>query len=87
MSKSLPKKTPSADTDALDFEQALAELEALVSRMEGGELSLEDALAQFERGIALTRRCQDALKTAELRVKKLVDKPGGEPELEPFQDD
>lgn len=87
MSKSLPKKTPSADTDALDFEQALGELEALVSRMEGGELSLEDALAQFERGIALTRRCQDALKTAELRVKKLVDKPGGEPELEPFQDD
>ncbi len=86
MSKSLPKKTPSADTDALDFEQALGELEALVSRMEGGELSLEDALAQFERGIALTRRCQDALKTAELRVKKLVDKPGGEPELEPFQD-
>jgi len=76
-----PKKTASADT--LDFEQALAELDALVTRMEQGELSLEDALAQFERGIALTRQCQEALKTAELRVQKLVEKQG-QPALEPF---
>jgi exodeoxyribonuclease VII small subunit len=54
-----------------DFETAMAELEALVQRMEGGELTLEDSLKEFERGVQLTRLCQDALKTAEQRVKLL----------------
>lgn len=54
-----------------DFEQALAELEGLVQRMESGELSLETSLQEFERGVQLTRICQDALKTAEQRVKVL----------------
>lgn len=54
-----------------DFETAMTELEALVQRMEGGELSLEDSLKEFERGIKLTRICQDALKVAEQRVKLL----------------
>ena len=54
-----------------DFEAALAELEGLVQRMEGGELSLEDSLQEFERGVQLTRICQDALKAAEQRVKTL----------------
>ena len=53
------------------FETALAELEGLVQRMEGGELSLEDSLQEFERGVQLTRICQDALKVAEQRVKLL----------------
>lgn len=54
-----------------DFETALAELEGLVQRMEGGELSLEDSLQEFERGVQLTRICQDALKVAEQRVRTL----------------
>jgi exodeoxyribonuclease VII small subunit len=54
-----------------DFETAMAELEALVQRMEGGELTLEDSLKEFERGVQLTRLCQDALKAAEQRVKLL----------------
>lgn len=56
----------------IDFEVALAELEALVGKMEAGSLSLEDSLAAFERGIKLTRSCQAALRSAELRIKALT---------------
>ena len=56
----------------VDFEASLAELEALVGKMETGELSLEDSLEAFERGVALTRRCQAALEKAELRIKALM---------------
>ena len=58
--------------EPLDFEAALAELEALVQRMETGSLSLEESLAAFERGVQLTRQCQTALQQAELRVKALM---------------
>lgn len=61
-----------ASTAAPDFERSLAELEALVTRMEKGDLSLEDSLAQFERGIALSRHCQQALKAAEQKIDMLV---------------
>ncbi len=60
----------------LDFEAALAELEALVGRMEEGEMTLEQSLSDFERGIALTRTCQQALTAAEQKVSLLVDKDG-----------
>lgn len=60
-----------------DFEAALAELEKIVERMESGEQSLEDALKSFQRGIELTRTCQQALKQAEQRVEKLVEKNDG----------
>ena len=71
---------------APDFEQALEDLEALVARMEKGDLPLEEALAHFERGIELTRRCQSALKDAELKVQMLVERDG-KPALEPFDED
>lgn len=58
--------------EPLDFEAALAELEALVGQLEGGTLSLEDSLAAFERGVKLTRTCQSALRSAELRIKALT---------------
>ncbi len=60
-----------------DFEAALEELEALVERMEGGELSLDESLAAFERGIHLTRRCQQALTRAEQRVQTLLEQGDG----------
>lgn len=66
-----------------DFEAALAELAALVERMEKGDLSLDDSLKTFERGIALTRTCQEALQNAELRVRKLT----AEGTLEPMDID
>lgn len=55
-----------------DFEKALIELEDLVERMEQGEISLEESLKCFERGIALTRACQKALSEAEQKVKILL---------------
>lgn len=61
---------------SLNFEQSLEELEVLVEDMESGELSLEDSLAAFERGIKLTRECQTALQAAEQRVQKLISENG-----------
>jgi len=65
----------STDDELADvaFEAALAELESLVEKMETGELSLEESLAAFERGVKLTRHCQAALKSAELKVKVLTE--------------
>lgn len=68
------KKKEAADELAeISFESALEELESLVEKMETGELSLEDSLAAFERGVKLTRHCQSSLKAAELKVKVLTE--------------
>jgi exodeoxyribonuclease VII small subunit len=56
-----------------DFETALAELENLVNQMETGDLTLEHSLAAFERGVRLTRQCQAALRSAELRIRQLTE--------------
>ena len=68
------------------FERALAELEATVEKLEHGELALEDALRQFERGIALARDCQAALKQAEQKVEILMQKSAAATP-EPFEPD
>lgn len=59
-----------------DFEAALVELENLVEVMETGEITLEESLAHFERGIKLTRQCQQALKQAEQKVRILMQDNG-----------
>ncbi len=66
-------QTAAEPSQIAEFEKSLDELEQLVSRMEQGELSLDDSLKSFERGIALYRNCQNALEQAELRVKLLYD--------------
>lgn len=66
-----------------DFEAALAELEKLVEKMEGGEQTLEEALQSFQRGIELTRACQQGLKEAEQRVEQLLQE-NGETRIEPY---
>ncbi len=68
------------------FETSLARLEQLVEQMEKGDLTLEASLTTFEEGIKLTRECQQALKTAEQKVKLLLEK-NGTVEEHPFQDD
>jgi exodeoxyribonuclease VII small subunit len=65
------------DTNELAFEGALDELEALVVRLEAGDLVLEQALATFERGVALSRRCAELLERAEQRIDELVRTQGG----------
>ena len=68
------------------FEEALNELESLVETLEQGDLSLEESLKSFERGVALTRTCQQALKDAEQKIQILSEaSPNAEPE--PFQRD
>ena len=57
-----------------DFESALHELESIVERMEKGELTLEESLQQFERGVLLTRTCQQSLHDAEQKVQILLKK-------------
>lgn len=69
-----------------DFEQSLLELEALVAKLEQGDVPLEDALKTFERGVALTRQCQTALRTAQQKVEVLLARNGDE-SIEPLAND
>lgn len=62
--------------EALTFEQSMQELEAIVAKMEQGELPLEDALQSFERGIQLARLSQQKLKDAEQKVQILMEQNG-----------
>jgi exodeoxyribonuclease VII small subunit len=80
--KSKPQKTDptsNATTDSLpDFEKSLAELETLVAKLEQGDVPLEEALKTFERGVALTRQCQTALRSAQQKVEVLLTRNGEE---------
>jgi len=65
------------DIAALPFDKALDELKAVVTRLEEGGLPLEESIALYERGAALHEHCGKLLDSAELRVQRLVDGPGG----------
>ncbi len=82
------KSEPDA-TGAPSFEGALERLESIVDRLESGELPLEEALAAFEEGVALSRRCAAELDAAERRIEVLVEQNGAlaaEPFDEPADD-
>ncbi len=79
-SQSASQSGPAASPD---FEQALAELETLVERLESGDLPLDEALQTFERGVTLTRHCQGALKAAQQKVEILL-KRSADAGVEPF---
>ncbi|MGD0878399.1 MAG: exodeoxyribonuclease VII small subunit [Anaerolineales bacterium] len=74
-------KTETKPIDKLTYEQAYAELEVVVSALETGEQSLDEALVLFERGMGLTKHCAELLDKAELRIRSL----SGET-LEPFEE-
>ena len=63
--------------DGLTFDDALAELQRTIAELETGGLPLERTLALHERGAALLERCETLLRSAELRMRQLVAKPGG----------
>jgi exodeoxyribonuclease VII small subunit len=69
----------SAPVGELSFEAALKELETIVSRLEQGEVDLEDSIALYERGTALKAHCEQKLKGAETRLEKIVLSPDGQP--------
>ena len=79
------KNTPKSDDKpgSFDFEASLNELEKLVDALEGGDLTLEQSLKDFERGINLTRACQKALTEAQQKVQILLEK-NGQNSLEDF---
>jgi len=79
----LPSKTTK---DNIQLEKSLKELEKLVDKMEQGDLSLEKSLDYFEKGVKLTRLCQQALQQAEQRVQILLNQAEQE-QLEEFDAD
>lgn len=63
----------SKTTELPDFEKALEELESLVEQLESGELTLDQSLQQFKRGVELTRHCQGVLEQAQQVVEQLIE--------------
>ena len=63
--------------EPVPFEATLAQLEALVARLESGELPLDEALSTFEQGVRLTRECQTALGSAQQKVQQLLQRGDG----------
>jgi exodeoxyribonuclease VII small subunit len=78
-----------AAIETLTFEQALAELEQIVARLESGQAPLEDSIRMYERGAALKAHCETRLEAARLRVEKIVmgqgGPAGGAPSVEPAE--
>jgi len=85
MSDKQKSKTASfVPVDTLSFEMALKELEGLVSRLEQGEVDLEDSIALYERGQVLKAHCEKKLKAAEGRLEKIVLGSSGPTGTEPM---
>ncbi|MCG9917134.1 MAG: exodeoxyribonuclease VII small subunit [Phenylobacterium sp.] len=73
------------DIQALTFEQALAELEAIVAKLESGQAPLDDSIRLYERGAQLKDHCEARLDAARLRVEKIVVGAQGAPGTEPAE--
>jgi exodeoxyribonuclease VII small subunit len=71
---------------SLSFEDALAELEAIVERLERGQGKLDEAIGDYERGVALKRHCEAKLAEAQAKIDKIVIEPGGDVGTEPLAD-
>ncbi len=84
-------ETGSGETTPARFDEALGELETLVETLEQGDLSLDESLAHFERGVGLARECRESLQAAEQRVQILLERDaedaGGEADLGEFESD
>ena len=73
--------------ESLSFEQALSRLEAIVHDLEEGQIGLADALARYEQGVGLLRRCHGLLENAERKIELLTGADGqGRPVVEPFDE-
>ena len=66
------QSSPATGAAEPDFEKAMVEIEAIVERIEGGEVGLEDALAQYERGVTLINQCRSRLGRAQQQVEDLT---------------
>ncbi|HEX3653447.1 MAG TPA: exodeoxyribonuclease VII small subunit [Rhizomicrobium sp.] len=82
LSASQPGQSP---VEQMSFEAALRELEAIVSKLEQGDVDLEDSIALYERGQALRAYCEQKLKSAESRLERIVQGPKGAEAVEPLK--
>ena len=81
-----PKMSPETDLNALSFEEALSELEAIVQQLEGGSVSLDKAIEAYSRGMVLKQHCQARLEEACLKVEQIKLPEKGSPAVTtPFQ--
>jgi exodeoxyribonuclease VII small subunit len=67
------------------FEQSMSELEAIVKRLEAGDMPLEESLKSFEKGIGLVRECESLLEEVKGKVEKLIRESGGAAKTVPFE--
>ena len=74
-----------ADIAAMSFEDALAELEQIVRRLEGGQVKLDEAILSYERGAQLKRHCEQKLNEAQQRVDRIVIGPEGTVDTAPIK--
>lgn len=74
----------SGDLKSMSFEIALAELEGIVAKLEGGKAPLAESIAIYERGEALKSHCESLLKAAEARIEKITLKSGKPVGTEPL---
>ena len=79
----MSEPTPPADIAAMSFEDALAELEGIVRRLEGGQVKLDEAIQSYERGAQLKRHCETKLNEAQQRVDRIVIGSDGAVTVEP----
>ena len=75
------------DITNLSFEDALSELENIVSKLERGDAPLEESIDIYERGAKLKKHCEGKLKAAQLKVDKIVLAPNGDISTEPLDND
>ncbi|MEL6197096.1 MAG: exodeoxyribonuclease VII small subunit [Pseudomonadota bacterium] len=78
--------TAEKDIASLSFEEALGELDSVVTQLEGGDVPLDRSIALYERGEALRRHCEGQLKAAELKVEKIVAARDGSADTVPFDE-
>ena len=71
--------------DSMSFEEALAELEGIVGRLEQGRSTLEDAIGAYDRGAALKRHCEAKLREAQERVERIAQRADGSVSTEPMK--
>lgn len=85
MTEQMPAPDAAAPIEAMSFEQALAELEAIVQKLERGQLDLEASMQAYERGTLLRQHCAEKLRQVQLRVEKISLGRDGEPRSQPFE--
>ena len=79
----MPESKLPRDVAAMSFEDALAELEQIVRRLEDGKGKLDDAISSYERGAALKRHCEAKLREAQAKIEKISLGPDGAPKAGP----